>query len=53
LKHQCGLPILLDPLKLSRFAAQTVASPEKFAALQSRVGDGFSPSSQARSFVLL
>jgi hypothetical protein len=32
---------------------KTVASAENFPALQSRVGDGFSPSSHARSLVLL
>src|SRR3984957_10342319 len=32
-KHQCGLPILPESPRVSRFVAQTVASPEKLCRL--------------------
>jgi len=48
-EQQRGLPVtaakLLDSLR------ETVARAEYFSALQSRGGDGFSPSSRARSLL--
>src|ERR1700693_4833606 len=47
-----GLPtLILNRLVLRRFVSKAVARAENSSALQSRGGDGFSPSSRARSLL--
>jgi hypothetical protein len=57
IRHQRGLPILHSEspawhnLPYGDSSLRTVVRAEKFSALQSRGGDGFSPSSRARSLL--
>jgi hypothetical protein len=58
IRHQRGLPILHSESPAwhkvhGDSSLRTVVRAEKFSALQSRGGDGFSPSSRARSLPVI